>query len=427
MRKKCTNMQLWILLAALWLVVILVFGPASSKTNAMPMFARKYGVACNTCHTTIPRLNEAGYEFRAAGFRFPNEIGKDQEKKFDIGDYTSGRVQAQYDASRSKTGAAPATTVNKISFTELTLYPMTGAWGKYLSSLVELSFAPDEPAELENAYMRGDFGSDNKFFEARVGIFHPFEGYGASDRPASINRPLFQRVAANFNQNAFFTPWGFDEAGAEVGIDYRRFSARATIFNGLVLGQEEGNLTAFPAQGGVLNKPTSLTSHNTPDFQFFANYRLHADGGGLSFYYYHGNIVLPTDPSDLTEPFWRNDFDRFAVYGSYPLQKHVHLFAGFQEGRDHIFGGTTFNSRGTYVEAAFPWGEYVTPGIRYDWFDPATNKAENQQWAIVPYVNIPLQNGLQFIAEYRHRNFRRGVGNPDRNDDAFQIRFIFIK
>ena len=48
--------------------------------NAMPLFARKYGVPCSTCHTTIPRLNETGYKFRAAGFRLLEEIGKSEDK-----------------------------------------------------------------------------------------------------------------------------------------------------------------------------------------------------------------------------------------------------------------------------------------------------------------------------------------------------------
>ena len=46
-----------------------------TPAKAMPMFSRKLGVPCETCHTTIPRLNETGYKFRAAGFRFP-EIGR---------------------------------------------------------------------------------------------------------------------------------------------------------------------------------------------------------------------------------------------------------------------------------------------------------------------------------------------------------------
>jgi hypothetical protein len=296
-----------------------------------------------------------------------------------------------------------------------------------LGSLVELSFAPEEPAEVENAYIKAAFGQEKSFWTLRAGIFHPFEGFGASDRPASINRPLLQRVAANFNQTTFFTPWGFDQAGVEAGYDYQRFSARATVFNGLLLKEEDGELQAFAAQGGPLSKSSSLGAHNTPDFQVLANLRLHPDGGGLTAYYYHGNLQLPTNSNDLTQPFFRNNFDRFAIYGSYPLLEHLHTFAAFQEGRDHTSAGPGFNSRGMFAEAAFPLNDYVTPGVRYDWFDPAVDKAKNEQWGITPYVNVPLQNGLQFIAEYRHRNFKRGVGQADRNDDAFQIRFIFIK
>src|ERR1041385_9540486 len=61
--------------AFIWLAAL----PAA---NAMPLFARKYGVPCSTCHTTIPRLNETGYKFRAAGFRMLADIGKCGAAKF---------------------------------------------------------------------------------------------------------------------------------------------------------------------------------------------------------------------------------------------------------------------------------------------------------------------------------------------------------
>src|SRR6266571_648409 len=71
---------------------------ACSNASAMPNFSRKLGVACSTCHTTIPRLNQTGYKFRAAGFRLPEEIGIADERKFDLGDYFAARGQARYDA-----------------------------------------------------------------------------------------------------------------------------------------------------------------------------------------------------------------------------------------------------------------------------------------------------------------------------------------
>src|SRR6266545_4055801 len=79
------------------IIISLFLVGAAVPANAMPNFARKLGVPCSTCHTTIPRLNETGYKYRAAGFRFPDDIGKSDEKKFELGDYFSARAQARYD------------------------------------------------------------------------------------------------------------------------------------------------------------------------------------------------------------------------------------------------------------------------------------------------------------------------------------------
>ena len=79
------------LITGIFLFLVGIAVPA----NAMPNFARKYGVPCGTCHTTIPRLNETGYKFRAAGFRLLAEIGKSEDKKFELGDYFAARLQAR--------------------------------------------------------------------------------------------------------------------------------------------------------------------------------------------------------------------------------------------------------------------------------------------------------------------------------------------
>jgi hypothetical protein len=42
--------------------------------QANPIFARKYKVSCNTCHTIFPQLNRFGRDFRDNGFRMPEEV-----------------------------------------------------------------------------------------------------------------------------------------------------------------------------------------------------------------------------------------------------------------------------------------------------------------------------------------------------------------
>src|SRR6266700_1027065 len=92
----------------------------------------------------------------------------------------SARLQARYDTqiTNQPNGApvanvinnfpGPRTTTNALSFQEFTLYPLTGAWGKYFGSLAELSVSPEDVFEIENAYVRFVFGNSDKFFTSRI-------------------------------------------------------------------------------------------------------------------------------------------------------------------------------------------------------------------------------------------------------------------
>jgi hypothetical protein len=472
----------------------------SREASAMPNFARKLNAPCTLCHTTIPRLNETGYKFRAAGFRLPSMIGKSEDQKFELGDYFAARLQARYDtqitnqpnsapvANVINNVAGPRTTTNALSFQEFTLYPLTGSWGKYFGSLSELSVSPEDVFEIENAYVRFVYGQEHKFFTARVGIFHPFEGFGASDRPFSNARPFFQTVPISAGGRGIpyvFQSWGLDEAGLEVGADINKLSLRAAVLNGtLVRWEGEANsFLPFPAQTGpwkganqavsALTKPYASPAHNTPDFSLNATYILHPDGGGVSLIYYHGNVATPTHCIDgtaigksnvttgdacgvtgasATAPYgtvgltefdlsnataFRNNFDRVGVYASYPIGKRFTGQGGFQYGRDTtptdaanfpiVPSLKKFDSKGAFAEGAYMVNDYLTFGARYDWYKPKFAAATfNSQWAITPYVNVPLQNGFQIIAEYQHRDFQLNASNH-RQNDTFQARIIFIK
>jgi hypothetical protein len=473
---------------------------AARDANAMPNFARKLGVPCETCHTTIPRLNETGYKFRAAGFRLPEMIGKAEEQKFELGDYFAGRLQARYDTQMTNQPngapvanviggvAGPRTTTNALSFNEATLYPLTGSWGKYFGSLAELSTSPEDVFEIENAYVRFVYGKSDKFFTSRVGIFHPWEGFGASDRPFSNARPLFQTtpISAGGRGVPFvFQPWGLDEAGIEIGADIKKLSLRAAVLNGTLMrwDGEAKSFLPFPAQTGpwkganqaiaALGKPFDSVAHSTPDFSANATYLLHSNGGAITLLYYRGNVATPTHCTDGTaigktnadtgevcgvtaasaqSPFgtegntefdfskdtaFRNNFDRVALYASYPIGKRFLPQGGFQFGRDTTPVDavafptnpalTKFDSKGAFAEGSYMFNQYVTAGFRYDWFKPKYAASTfNTQWAVTPYVSIPLQNGFQIIAEYSHRDFLLNATNH-RQNDTFQARIIFIK
>ena len=394
------------------------------NAEAVPAFARKFAVSCAACHTTPPRLNKTGYRFRAAGFRWPEAIGrKESMERFDILDYMSARIQVRYTANRSKTGSTAASTRNEIKLQALELYPFIGSWGKYFSADSKVTFEPGRTAAIENAYLKANVGNEKRSFVVRAGIFHPFDGYGASDSPATISRPFFQTTPANQGTSTFFTTWGFDQLGTEVGFDYSRTSVRAAFLNGLVLSKEDGPFKASAAHGGTLTARSVGPSSNTPDFQLFVNYILDSDGGGISLHYYHGNLALPVDSTGV---FFLNKFDRVALYASYPVAKRLQVLGGFQRGRDHLPTGGKFSNEGAFVEAAFPINALSAAGVRYDWFDPARGKVNNELKGITAYVNAWFYEQFRIVAEYQHKNTRRGLA-PEQHDDVFQVRFIYFK
>ncbi len=83
---------LWaVVRAALFSAILLPFC-SRRKSNPWALFSLRLGAQCLTFHTTISRLNETRYSFRTAAFRVSKMIGKADEKKFELGDYFTGRA-----------------------------------------------------------------------------------------------------------------------------------------------------------------------------------------------------------------------------------------------------------------------------------------------------------------------------------------------
>ncbi len=59
----------------------------SASANAVPAFARKYDVNCNTCHRAYPELNAAGRQFKELGYRFPAGSSFEEDVTQEISDF----------------------------------------------------------------------------------------------------------------------------------------------------------------------------------------------------------------------------------------------------------------------------------------------------------------------------------------------------
>jgi hypothetical protein len=423
---------------ALFTLTLLVTGVAlggrGKTVFAMPLFARRLGVPCSTCHTSPPRLNETGYQFRAAGYRMPAEIGKSGETKpFNFFDYNGVRLQARYDATRARTGPdAPHN--NNFNLFAAELYAFTGAWGKYLSSNIKATIYPEKSYDTEDhlrveGNIKATVGNENRFFEVRAGVPHPMEGFGASDSTITDTRPYLQEQAANFNQTTFFTPWNFHQAGVTFGYYQGRTAVRALMLAGVRFHDDDHELEPFGRRDPFTDS-SSRFKHSGVDLQLLVNRIIHYNGGAVTLYYYHGNISLPLlNPDGTIQPdrAFRNDFDRVAFYASYPVANRLTLLGGVQRGRDDIATGGRFTSLGAYTEAAVPViNDLTNVGVRVDWFDPARNKSRNEVYGITTYMNLWVRDQFRFVAEYQRRE-RRQAPIPDKKDHAFQLRLIFIK
>jgi len=437
------------IIIAVWTVLaLIVLDVADKGTRALPMFARRYGVGCATCHTSAPRLNETGYQFRAAGFRMPNEIGKKiEDRKFKPTDYVSFRLQPRYDVAHTKTGDQ-SDTVQKGRLFAAEGYLWYGPISKYFSSNLKVTMFPQESNETEltervEGTMRFTYGNEKDFLDIRAGVPHTNEGFGASEYYVIANtRPFIQELrSANFNQDTFFAPLGFHQAAVVAGYYHKRTTISGQLSAGIrVRTDDDGRLEPFGRKEPVT---TALANgkQGGPDFKIFFNQILHHQGGNISAYYYNGRSRLPrldllpaTEPgapipSDelATVPFFKNNFQRLAFYAGYPI-KRVNLMYGVQGGRDTIGSGGHFKSWGQFAEAEIRVVNDISAvGVRLDSFDPARNKDHNDLKGITAYLNVWLHSELRVTPEYQHLFIKNGPGQPNRIEDRFELRLYWIR
>jgi hypothetical protein len=424
------------------------FQSEKRRAEALPMFARRLGVSCSTCHTSPPRLNETGYKFRAAGFRMPNEIGRNSDERlFKPTDYIGFRLQPRYDVVHSRTGDL-SDTVQKGRLFAAEGYLWFGPISKYFSSNVKITMFPEESNETEltervEGTLRFTYGNENSFFDLRAGVPHTNEGFGGSEYYVLSNtRPFIQELrSANFNQDTFFAPLGFHQAAVIAGYYHNRTTISGQVSAGIrVRVDDDGNLEPFGRKEPV-TKALAQGKSGGPDFKLFFNQILHDQGGNLSVYYYNGRSRLPrldllppgdpgtTDPADHIEavPFFKNDFHRLAFYAGYPIGR-VNLLYGIQHGRDKIGAGGHFDSMGQFAEGSVRlFNDISAVGARFDRFDPARNKDHNELTGVTAYLNLWLHNELRLTPEYQHLFIRNGPGLPSRTEDRFQLRLYWVR
>jgi len=82
-----------------------------TEAEAIPVFARKYGMSCNSCHTMFPKLTKMGVAFRERGFRFAE--GKDD---FDMQSEVGKNMDAEESPSAVWASSFPFTVRTQVLY-----------------------------------------------------------------------------------------------------------------------------------------------------------------------------------------------------------------------------------------------------------------------------------------------------------------------
>ncbi|HLX09577.1 MAG TPA: hypothetical protein VKY89_17115 [Thermoanaerobaculia bacterium] len=323
-----------------WMLVALFAGTGAlalcQPCAAVPMWARRYNVGCNTCHNwPALQLTATGLDFLRRGHRFKGD-GFDK----DWTHLVAAHVEWEYDAASG--------TSNQFNSPEFHLHA-GGAFTENFSGYVNANINN----ELEAAYLQytKEWG-DDAYFTARGGRLSPtlLRNYGNGLEAGASDPLILSSTTLNANP---FTPDRNDN-GVDVGGRYQMFFLQAGVLDGDdVAGQ------------------ASVGKHK----DFYGSLEATPDGvSGVGLYYHHGGYDLgdPAMPPQLDDSYQRE-----GVFANYS-QSRFRVAGAYLFGKDQV--ATVIPDRkirGYYLQVnGYPTG-WVALFARYD--DTTTQDETGQQ------------------------------------------------
>ena len=342
-------MKLWTLSVRVILVVIGLVVLMPETGNAIPAFARKYGVKCYTCHTVPPALNKNGYMFKRLGYRLPpdemdgtkpapkiDELDKDI--KFNITHSVALILQASVTDDKTvadagnTTSASPSTSCgsstaassscSSFNLDEAALFiagavPETG-----FSYFGHYELYQDGGSDLEQGFGVYTRGRANSSYFIKAGEMHMQEGEGTR---AAMFYNLFSDPAYTLT-NVDPISFSLDQhpVGVDVGYTWasnyfkKVFAVSAKVTNGL------------NADGSEI---LAGSTKNSKDVWADADYWFGPDGGVTVIMYRGSKDQIQN--SGLDNQFtYRPTFYRVGTFGNYLFFDKLDLLGGYIRSQD---------------------------------------------------------------------------------------------
>jgi hypothetical protein len=394
--------------------------------QAIPAFARKFGVKCYTCHTIPPALNKNGYMFKRLGYRMPpdemdgtkpapkiSELDKDI--KFSITNSLAIITQGSFTVDKNQ--ADTSTTSNSFNLDEAALFAAGSVPESNFSYFVHYELYSGGSNYLEQAIGEYTGGRANSSYFIKAGQMHVQEGEGTR---AAMFYNLFPDPALTLT-NVDPINFTLDQHPVGVGAGYtwasnyfkQVFAVSAKVTNGL------------NADGSEI---LSGSQKNSKDVWFDADYWFGPDGG-VTFMAYRGTKDQVQNQGTPDEFTYRPTLTRFGVLGNYLFFDKLDILGGYIRSRDD-WQGMLGGSKTSYVSNGFR-GEvdyYIKTGFaamaRYDRLNqtvaggPVTH---TQAWGIGAEKGLTPLGNVVLRATYSHERDVDPVSGSLVTDKLFMV------
>lgn len=417
--------------------------------NAIPAFARKYGVKCYTCHTIPPALNKNGYMFKRLGYRMPPDEmdgtkpapkvnALDKYIKFSItnsfalimqGSLTNDKTVADKGAT---TSASPATSCgsdtqqssscSSFNLDEAALFaagpvPETG-----FSYFAHYELYQDGASDLEQGFGVYTGGRANSSYFVKGGEMHVQEGEGTR---AAMFYNLFPDPSYTLSN---VDPINFSLDQHPVGVDAgytwasnyfkRIFAVSAKVTNGLNADGSE-----------ILNGSTK----NSKDVWADADYWFGPDGG-VSVMMYRGTKDQIQNAGAQNQFTYRPTLWRTGAFGNYLFFDKLDLLGGYIHSQDDWQtdqGGPLSHYKANSYRGEADY--YFKPGtVIMARFDRSSQKVGSGQlmhtraWGIGGEHALTEQGNVIVRATYNQEHDGDPVALVGTTDKLFKVDFRFM-
>lgn len=300
-------------------------------SQAIPAFARKYGVKCYTCHLIPPVLNKTGYVFKRLGYRMPPDdmdLTKPAPKISELDKnirwslVNSVALMTGGSFTVDKTKAEESSSASSFNLEETVLFAGGSLPETNFSYFVEHAFFEDGENMLHQAWFGYTAGRANNSFFARAGKAHLQEGEGTR---AVMMFNLFPE-ASPLLSNASPVNFSLDQGPVGVNVGYtwaspyfgQVFGLSMKVTNGV---NDEGEAIVFDSE------------KNSKDVWFDADYWFGPDGG-ISFIAYNGRKDQIQNEGTPDEFTFRPTVRRYGILGNYLFFDKLDLLGGYVRSSD---------------------------------------------------------------------------------------------